>query len=165
MVVGVKQSQNRKTTSNLSRRNSIFHPKIEKQMIFGQKSKNIEIFRKTRKHRFFALEIYFWLSMMPPVGGCRQARVRFQSRLGGTGPINNRCPWGPPVFMAHCSWLLMTCCYSRQISCVWGRRHFKQPKRFVFSTVSSSELNLGVWGFLKWFLPWMCVEITFSRAE
>ena len=56
VVVGVKQSQNRKTTSNLSRRNfdfspqnrkqkSICDPKSETQMIFDQNSKNIEIFR------------------------------------------------------------------------------------------------------------------------
>ena len=94
-----------------------------------------------------------WLSIMPPVRGRRQARVRFQSRLVGTGPIKTEgpsCLCGP-LLVASEKPLLSTSDHLRA-----RRRRFKQPKWFVFSAVQSPELNLGVWGFLKWFLPWMC---------
>ena len=94
-----------------------------------------------------------WLSIMPPVRGRRQARVRFQSRLVGTGPIKTEgpsCLCGP-LLVASEKPLLSTSDHLRA-----RRRRFKQPKWFVFSAVQSPELNLDVWGFLKWFLPWMC---------
>ena len=79
-----------------------------------------------------------WVSMVPPIGGCRQARVRFQPSSGGTGR-------GLPAFMADCSSLLRIRCYPRQITCVWGGGISNNLKGFCFRP-SKLLLTWICWG-------------------